>query len=107
MVKHEPEIRRAKARLYVTWCNVAVHRAPWTTGRTRTPNGGGIYQALELAEQAYRAHRLPYEGGLSKMQDYPPRRFKWIYDETGKADDCVKVLDTITGQLAIWPHWYG
>jgi hypothetical protein len=52
MVKHEPEIGRAKARLYVTWCNVAVHKAPRTTGRTRTSNGGGIYQALELAEQA-------------------------------------------------------
>jgi len=58
MVKHEPEIRRAKARLYVTWCNVAVHKAPWTTGRTRSPNGGGIYQALELAEQALRGRTV-------------------------------------------------
>src|SRR4029077_10897476 len=98
MVKHEPEIRRAKARLYVTWCNVAVHKAPWTTGRTRTPNGGGIYQALELAEQDNRAHRLPYEGGLSKMKDYDPRRFTWVRDDN--ADNFVKVRDNETGKLA-------
>ena|ERR1700757_3762246 len=42
MVKHEPEIRRAKAKLYVESCNRQVHQAPWTTGRTNTPGGGGI-----------------------------------------------------------------
>jgi hypothetical protein len=31
MVKHEPEIRRAKAKRYVACCNNVVHEAPWTT----------------------------------------------------------------------------
>jgi hypothetical protein len=105
MVKHEPEIRRAKAKRYVACCNNVVHEAPWTTGDTST--AGGLHVALELAEQAYTAHALPYEQGLSKMERYDPRRFKWIYDELGEADDCVKVRDTKTGKVAIWPHWVG
>jgi hypothetical protein len=105
MVKHEPEIRRAKAKRYVACCNNVVHEAPWTTSDTST--AGGLHVALELAEQAYTAHALPYEQGLSKMERYDPRRFKWIYDELGEADDCVKVRDTKTGKVAIWPHWVG
>jgi hypothetical protein len=60
---------------------------------------GGLYGAIELAELAYEAHELPYEEGLSKMKDYPPQRFKWIFDETSSTDHCVKVLDTKTGRL--------
>jgi hypothetical protein len=41
------------------------------------------------------------------MSQYDPRRFTWVYDESGKADDCVKVRDDKTGRLAIWPHWAG
>lgn len=107
MVKNEPEIIRAKAKLYVETCNRQVHEAPWTTGRTNTANGGGIFIALEMAEIAHRAHRLPYEGGLSKMWDYDPRRFRWVYDESGSAERCVKVLDTKTGRLADWGSFRG
>lgn len=103
MTKHEPEVRRAKAKRNVAWCNKAVHEAAWVDGDTTT--AGGIYVALELAGQAYRAHLLPYKPGLSHITEYDPRRFTWIYDESGEADDCVKVLDTKTKKLAIWPHW--
>src|SRR5450755_2433604 len=82
MSKDEPEIRRKKARRYVGWCNAAVHGAPWADGDMSTR--GGIFIALELAEQAYLAHVLPYEQGLSKMTSYDPRRFTWIYDEAGE-----------------------
>lgn len=99
MIRHEPEVRRAKAKRYVAWCNSAVHKAPWVDGDTST--SGGIYVALELAEQAYQAHLLPYKPGLSHMPEYDPRRFTWIYDESGEADDCVKVRDDKTGRLAI------
>ena len=51
MTKHEPEVRRANAKSYVTWCNHAVYEAPWTRGDQST--SGGIYVALELAEQAF------------------------------------------------------
>ena len=105
MVKHEPEVRRAKAKRHVAWCNKAVHEAPWVEGDTSTL--GGIYVALELAEQAYQAHALPYERALSKMDLYDPRRFTWVYDERGEADDCVKVRDDHTGRVAIWLHWAG
>ncbi len=43
MVKREPEVRRAKAKRYVAWCNRAVHEAPWIDGDTTT--AGGIYVA--------------------------------------------------------------
>ena len=66
MVKHEPEIRHEKAKRYVEACNRQIHEAPWTTGRTSTPNGGGVYMALELAEQAYEAHGLPYSPDYQK-----------------------------------------
>ena len=107
MFKHEPEVRRAKAKGYVESCNRKVHEAPWTTGHTKSASRGGIYEALELAEQAYQAHALPYEAGLSKIALYDPRRFTWVYDESGEADDCVKVRDNDTGRMAIWPHWAG
>jgi hypothetical protein len=107
VTKHEPEVRRTNAKLYVDSCNRKVHEAPWTTGRTASASGGGIYEALELAEQAYEAHALSYESGLSKMCEYDPRRFTWVYDEGGEADDCVKVRDEKTGRLAVWPHWAG
>jgi len=99
VIKHEPEVRRAKAKRYVAWCNNAVHKAPWVDGDKTTT--GGIYVALELAEQAYEAHELPYEPELSNMSRYDPRRFTWVYDETGELDDCVKVRDNKTGRLAV------
>jgi hypothetical protein len=99
----KPEVLREKAELYVESCNTQVHEAPWTTGHTSTPSAGGLYKALELAERAYKAHKLPYEQGLSNMKDYDPRRFTWVYDES--AENCVKVIDTKTGLLANW-HWF-
>ena len=105
MAKHEPEVRLANGKAYAELCNELVHRAPWTTGRTKDPGAGGLYQALELAQIAYEAHGLPYEPGLSKMKD--PRRFRWLCLECGEADACVKVLDTKTGKLAVWPYWPG
>jgi hypothetical protein len=107
MIKHEPEVRRAKVKSYVASCNRKIHEAPWTTGRTQGLGAGGLYEALEFAELAYKAHGLPYEEGLSKMELYDPRRFTWLYDEGGEARDCVKVRDDQTGRLAIWPHWAG
>jgi hypothetical protein len=62
--KDEPEVRRAKARRYVAWCNNAVHEAPWTDGDLRGHGRGGLFIALELAEQAYAAHSLPYTPAL-------------------------------------------
>jgi len=102
-VKDEPELRRAKARRYVQWCNKAVHEAPWVDGDMST--SGGIFIALELAEQAYQAHVLPYEQGLSNMSRFDPRRFTWVYDPLGEAQDCMKVRDDQTGRIAIWPHF--
>jgi hypothetical protein len=58
--------------------------------------------ALELAERAYQAHALPYQAGLSNMNTYDPRRFTWVYDPNGRAEDCVKVRDNQTGRLVIW-----
>jgi hypothetical protein len=51
MPRSEPEMIRKKGRLHVAWCNE----------RARKPYAKGIYIALELAEQAYEAHGLPYE----------------------------------------------
>jgi hypothetical protein len=103
MIRDEPEVRRAKARRYVAWLNAAVHDAPWVDGDMSTR--GGIFIALEIAEQAYVAHVLPYEQGLSKMTSYDPRRFTWVYDEAGEAEDCVKVRDDQTGRVVGWPHF--
>jgi len=105
MPKHEPEIRRAKGRGFVAWCNTAVHDAPWVKGDTKSAGSGGLYLALELAEQAHQAHALPYEQGLSKMSLYDPQRFTWVYDEAGEANNCVKVRDDRTGRVVIWPFW--
>jgi hypothetical protein len=101
--KDQPEVRRAKARLYVSRCNKAVHEASWAKGDVSA--SGGVFIALELAEQAYLAHALPYEPGLSKMILYDPRRFTWIYDHAGEAIDCVKVRDNKTGCIVVWPHF--
>jgi hypothetical protein len=101
--RDEPEVTRGKGRRHVSWCNAAVHDAPWTDGDTTT--SGGIFVALEIAEQVFQAHLLPYEPGLSNMHKYDPRRFTWFYDPTGEAADCVKVRDDETGRVAIWPHF--
>jgi hypothetical protein len=57
MSKDEPEIRRKKARRYVAWCNKAAHEAPWVDRDMSTH--GGIFIALELAEQAYQGTAFP------------------------------------------------
>lgn len=98
MIKDEPEARRAKARLFVARCNKVVHGASWAKGDVSAR--GGVFIALELAEQAYRAHGLPYEPGLSKMILYDPRRFTWIYDPAGEASDCVKLRDNKPAALS-------
>jgi hypothetical protein len=87
------------------WCNNAVHEAPWTDGDLRGHGRGGLFIALELAEQAYAAHSFPYTPGVSHMHLFDPRRFTWVYDATGEAADCVKVKDNQTGRLALWPHF--
>jgi hypothetical protein len=104
-MEFEPQIRRARAKSYVAWCNNVVHEAPWIKGEGRTV--GGINIALELAELAFRAHGLNYESGVSRMNEFPPGRFRWIYSEGGEVDDCVLVLDLQTQRLAVWPYWFG
>ena len=96
MPRSEPEIIRKKGRLHVAWCNE----------RARKPYAKGIYIALELAEQAYEAHGLPYEPGLRAMEKYPPDRFTWVCDDEGDAKESVKVRDDQTGRLVVWPRWY-
>jgi hypothetical protein len=105
MVKHEPQVRRARARNHVAWCNNVVHEAPWVKGERRAL--GGINIALELAELAYKAHELGYTSGISRINEFPPGRFRWIYSEGGQVEDCVLVLDLRTQRLAVWPHWFG
>jgi len=56
---------------------------------------------------AYKTHGLRYEDDLSKMSVYSPRRFRWVYDEKGSADHCVKLLDSETQKLVVWPQWAG
>lgn len=99
----EPEVRRARARGFVKWCNAVTHEAPWIEGDRSA--SGGVYIALELAELAYAAHALPYKAGLWHLSSYDPRRFTWVYDETGDAKSCVKVRDEQTGRIAIW-SWF-
>ena len=83
--KDEPEVRRAKARRYAVWCNAAKRPAPWVDSDTSTHSG--IFIALELAEQAFQVHGLPYEPGPVKMRQYDPRRFTWFCDDAGDAKD--------------------
>jgi hypothetical protein len=97
MPRHEPEVMRANGRRYATECNRV----------TRKPYGKAIYQALELAEKAYNAHRLPYIRGISHMSNFPPDRFTWLCDEHCDAKQCLKVRDDETDMIALWPHWRG
>jgi len=101
--KDEPEVRRAKGKRYVASCNAAVYDASWGEGDWSAR--GGLQHALKLAEQAYRAHNLPFARGLSEMRLYDPRRFTWLYDPAGNAEHCVKVRDNYTGRIAVWPHF--
>jgi hypothetical protein len=94
--RNEPEIMWAKGRHHAAWCNEN-SREPYKDPR----------QALELAQQAYEAHGLPYKAGLDKIHEYPPDRFTWFCDETGDSKECVKVRDFKTGRIVVWPHWYG
>ena len=94
--KHEPEVRRAKARAYAASCNEIA-----TKYDSRT-----IYQALELSELAYAIHRLPYSAGLSHMKEFPPNRFEWFCEVKGNTVS-IKLRDTRTGTIAPWPHWAG
>jgi len=93
--RNEPEIMRANGRRCVELNNRMARR----------PYGNKVYQALELAEQAYRAHRLPHEPGPSALDRYPPDRFTWICDDNSEAKECVKLRDNRTGKLVVWPHW--
>ena len=68
---------------------------------------GASILPLNLAELAFRAHGLNYESGVSRMNEFPPGRFRWIYSEGGEVDDCVLVLDLQTQRLAVWPYWFG
>jgi hypothetical protein len=95
--RNEPEVLRANGRRAVAWYNE----------HSRKPYNKSIYVALELAQQAYEAHGLAYKEGLSSIEQYPPDRFTWICDETGNANECVKVRDDQTGRVVIWPHWRG
>jgi len=95
--RNEPEIVRAKGRRCVELNNRI----------TRKPYGNHVFRALELAEQAYRVHKLPYEPGLSAMGQYPPDRFTWFYSEAGNPKKCVRVRDDKTGKAVVWPHWAG
>jgi len=92
--RHEPEVMYANGRVHAAWCNKS----------TREPYDN-IYIALELAEQAYEAHRLPYKPGLSNISEYLPHRFTWFCDETAGVKQCVMVRDDKTKRVATWPHW--
>jgi hypothetical protein len=91
----DPEILRTKGRGYAAYCNKI----------SRKPFGKAIYQALELAEQAYQLHDLPYEQGIAVF--YAPDRFTWFCDDHGDAKECVKLRDNQTGAIKVWPHWRG
>ena len=43
--------------------------------------------------------------GLLKMHLSDPRRFTWVYDEPGEADDCVKRRDNESSRVVVWP-WF-
>jgi hypothetical protein len=101
--KDDPEVRRTRARRYVEWCNSAVHQAPWIHGDLSAR--GGIFIALELAEQAYQLHSLPYKKGLSNLTIFDPRRFSWLYEPEREGEGYVKVRDNRTGRVAAWP-WF-
>lgn len=94
MIKHEPEVRRAKGRAYAARCNEIA-----TDYDNKT-----IYQAMELSGQAHEVHGLKYVAGLTLMNVFPPDRFEWICDERSIS---IKVCDKRTGALADWPHWFG
>jgi hypothetical protein len=64
---------------------------------------GGIFIALELAEQAYQLHSLPYKKRLSNMTMFDPRRFNWLFEQEGDREDYVAVRDNRTGRVAMWP----
>jgi hypothetical protein len=92
--RHEPEVVLANGRAYAAWCNKS----------TREPYEN-IYIALELAEQAYKAHGLPYKSGLSNLSEHRPSRFTWFCDETADANHCVKARDDKSGRVVTWPDW--
>ena len=96
--RHEPEITRMKGRSYAALCNKIVRKPYWNKK---------IYLALELAQQAYGAYNLPYEVGPRALEQYPPDRFTWIYDESSDVRECVKVHDSQTGRTIVWPYWFG
>jgi hypothetical protein len=95
--RNEPEILRAKGRMFATWCNE----------NARKPYGKKIHIALELAQQAYEVCGLSYQEGLNAIDRFPPDRFTWICDDGGDAKECVKVRDDQTGIVVTWPHWRG
>ena len=93
--RDEPEIVRLKAELAAQWYN-KITREPYDN----------IYIAMDLAQQAYEAHGLPYQAGLSAMDRYAPDRFTWICVMGPDGWPCVKVRDDQTGRAVVWPHWF-
>ena len=92
--EHEPELLRAKGRAYAARCNEIATKY----------NDKTIYQALELAAQAYAVFGLRYVAGLKDMASFPPDRFEWsCSDGTGAIG--IEVLDKQTGNKRVWPHW--
>jgi hypothetical protein len=94
LTKDQPEVGRERGRRFVASRNRSVE-LPYAN----------IYEAMQTAEQAYLAHELPYEPGLSNIDAYPPERFAWVFDEAAETRDCVQVQDLQTGRLVVWP-WY-
>jgi hypothetical protein len=99
--RHELEVVWARGRRHAAWYNKVVHDAPWIDG-DETPRGG-LYIALDLAQQAYRVHGLPYMPGVSHMHLYDPRRFTWVLDpDCDDVRDCLQVRDNKTGRKLVW-----
>ena len=91
--KHEPELLRAKGRTYAARCN-----------EIATKHGGKtVFQALELAAQAYKLFGLRYVAGLKDMASFPPDRFEWSCSG-GTGAGGIEVLDKQTGKKRVWPH---
>jgi hypothetical protein len=100
--RHEPEVRRATARRYVAAQNRRMSE-PYIAA--------DVYVVREAAQAAYDAHGVT----PAAVADAPGwmaavigrGRFSWVYDETGDADECVKIKDAVTGRVVIDPNWGG
>ena len=117
--KDEPEVRRANARSYVMATNEMISGTYDTADLSHDrAQSAGIYVILEVARNAYDAHGIVPEaenGTTWQAVLAGRRRFVWMYNETGAADElcvcggmkCVKILDTVTGRMVPDPNWCG